>query len=127
MSDIEKTPEVETPVAVKPGISVLSLVTAGLFLLAYAYFVYQAVQNLIELPKSYNAIGLSDSVPWVLLIVGLIIPILLYVVAFAVGLRRGALDKAIIFVMGLAVAAGWGYAIVAIHRLTFNALFSTLT
>ena len=111
---------------VKPALTPLSLVIAGLFGFVYAYFVYQAIRNIIELPKSYDAIGLSDSVPWVLLVIGLAIPVILYVLAFIIGLRRPVLDKAVIFIMGIAVAAGLGFAIVAIHRLTVDALFATL-
>lgn len=116
---------VETP-AVKPALTPLSLVIAGLFGLVYAYFVYQAIANLIELPKSYAAIGLSDSVPWVLLVIGLLIPIAVYVLAFVLGLRRRVLEKAVIFVMGVAVTAGLAFTVVAIHRLTFQALAATL-
>jgi uncharacterized membrane protein len=110
----------------KPALTWHSLVIAGLFGLVYAYFVYQAIRNTIELPKTYDAIGLSESVPWVLLVIGLAIPVLVYVLAFVIGLRRPVLDKAIIFVMGLGVTAGLGYAIVAIHRLTVDGLFATL-
>ncbi len=116
---------VETPTA-KPALTPLSLVIAGVFGLVYAYFVYQAIANLIELPKSYDAIGLSASVPWVLLVIGLLVPVLVYVLAFILGLRRRVLDKAVIFVMGVAVTAGLAFTVVAIHRLTFQALAATL-
>lgn len=129
MSDTE--PDAEAPVTaekpVRPPITVGSLVIAGLFGFAFAYFVYSAIGNLIELPKSYSAIGLpQDSVPWLLLVIGLLIPVILYVLAFIIALRRRALDKAIIFVLALAVTAGLGYTVVAIHRLTFAALIATL-
>jgi uncharacterized membrane protein len=110
----------------KPALTWHSLVIAGLFGLLYAYFVYQAIGNIIELPKSYDAIGLSDSVPWVLLVIGLFIPVVVYVLAFIIGLRRPVLDKAIIFVMGITITAGLGFTVVAIHRLTFQALAATL-
>ena len=85
---------------------------------------YQAIGNLIELPKSYDAIGLSNSVPWVLLIIGLLVPLIVYVLAFAIGLRRRMLDQTVIFIMGIAVTAALGYTVVAIHRLAFIALIS---
>lgn len=130
MSD-EKTPQVEPvetkpPVAAKPALTWHSVAIAALFGFVFAYFVYQAIRNLIELPKSYAAIGLDESVPWLLLVIGLLIPVGIYVVAFIVGLRRRVLDKAIIFILGLAVAAGAGYTVVAVHRLTFDALISSL-
>ena len=129
MSDVVEpvVEPVETPPkAAKPSITVLSLVVGGLFGFVYAYFVYQAIRNLIELPKSYDAIGLGDSVPWLLLVVGLVIPIAVYVLAFAIGLRRVVLDKVIIFVVGLTITAGLGFTIVAIHRITFDQLIASL-
>jgi len=129
VSDLEpvvEAAETPAPVVAKPTLTPLALIVAGLFGLVYAYFVYQAIGNLIELPKSYNSVGLGDSVPWVLLVIGLLIPVLVYVLAFVIGLRRPVLDKAIIFVMGIAVTAGLGFTVVAIHRLTFQALAATL-
>ena len=70
----------------KQRVDVPTLLIAAAFGLLFAYFVYQAVGNLLELPKSYEAIGLSESVPWVVLVLGLVVPILLYVIAFAIAL-----------------------------------------
>lgn len=122
MSTVEPV-ETATPAAKAP-ISWPRLAVAALFGLIYAYFVYQAIGNLIELPKSYDAIGLSNSVPWVLLIIGLLVPLIVYVLAFAIGLRRRMLDQTVIFIMGIAVTAALGYTVVAIHRLAFIALIS---
>lgn len=107
-------------------IGVRMLAIAGVFGLLFAYFVWQAVKNLVELPKSYDAIGLGDSVPWVLLVVGLLLPVILYVVAFAVAMRLRTLDKAVVFFMALATAAAFSYGVVAVHRLTFDALLASL-
>ena len=107
-------------------IGVMTLVIAAVFGLLFAYFVWQAIGNLIELPKSYEAIGLSSGVPWALLVIGLAIPVVLYVVAFVIALRRPVLDKAIIFLMALSTAAAFSYGVVAIHRLTFDLLIDSL-
>ncbi len=134
MSD-EKTPaevvdeavEKDAAITAKGGIGPLSLAVAALFGLVYAYFVYQAIRNVIELPKTYSAIGLADAVPWPLLIVGLAVPIVIYVLAFVIGLRRGLLDKALVFLIGVATTAALGYGVIAIHRLTVQALFASLS
>ena len=110
----------------KQRVDVPTLLIAAAFGLLFAYFVYQAIGNLLELPKSYEAIGLSDSVPWVVLILGLVIPILLYVIAFAVALRQKLLNTAIIFLMALVTVAAFSYGIVAIHRVTFDLLLDSL-
>ena len=124
-----ETPAVDEPQGIlraKPPIGVLTLVIAAAFGLLFAYFVYQAIENLIELPKSYEAIGLSESVPWAVLVIGLAIPILLYVIAFAVALRQKALNTALIFLMALVTVAAFSYGIVAIHRVTFDLLIASL-
>ena len=110
----------------KQGVDVPTLLIAAAFGLLFAYFVYQAVGNLIELPKSYEAIGLSESVPWVVLVLGLVVPILLYVIAFAIALRQKLVNTAIIFLMALVTVAAFSYGIVAIHRVTFNLLLDSL-
>lgn len=110
----------------KPPIGVLTLVIAAAFGLLFAYFVYQAIENLIELPKSYEAIGLSESVPWAVLVIGLAIPILLYVIAFAIALRQRLVNTAVIFLMALVTVAAFSYGIVAIHRVTFDLLIASL-
>ena len=110
----------------KQRVDVPTLLIAAAFGLLFAYFVYQAVGNLIELPKSYEAIGLSESVPWVVLVLGLVVPILLYVIAFAIALRQKLVNTAIIFLMALVTVAAFSYGIVAIHRVTFNLLLDSL-
>lgn len=110
----------------KQRVDVPTLLIAAAFGLLFAYFVYQAIGNLLELPKSYEAIGLSDSVPWLVLILGLVVPILLYVISFAIALRQKLLNTAIIFLMALVTVAAFSYGIVAIHRVTFTLLLDSL-
>lgn len=112
--------------AARGRIGVLTLAVAALFGLVYAYFVWQAIGNLIELPKSYSAIGIGDKVPWVLLVIGLLVPVVGYVVAFWAGLRSPLVNKVVIFVMGLATVAALGYSVVAVHRALFSAVISNL-
>jgi hypothetical protein len=104
-------------------IGAFALVVAALFGLVYAYLVWQAIRNLIELPKSYIAFGYtSDDVPWWLLIIGLIIPILIYVVAFLAGLNQNLLSKAVLFFVGLTASSGLAFGVFAVHKLTVQAL-----
>ena len=44
----------------------------------------------------------TDSVPWALVVVGILLPIVIFALAFLVGLRRNVFAKALIFVVGLA-------------------------
>lgn len=92
----------------------LSLIVAALLGLFYAYDVWEAIGNLINLPAYYDASGIGSAhVPWWLLWVGVIIPIVVFVLAFVVGRRRSVGSKAVIFIVGLALAAGLGIGVLA--------------
>lgn len=76
------------------------------FGLIYAYYVWDAIRSLVELPGYYDSIGLPQAaVPWWLLVGGLLVPLLVYVAAFLLGHRRGILRKALFFFVGLTVVA----------------------
>lgn len=92
----------------------LSLVVAALFGLFYAYDVWEALGNLIGLPQAYTALGIESRIPWWLLVVGILIPIASFVVAFIVGRRRNVFVKALIFLVGLAVVAGLSLGVIAL-------------
>jgi len=85
----------------------LSLVVAALFGLFYAYDLWEAVSNLVALPSVYDEVGIgAENVPWWLLWAGVIIPILIFVLAFVLGRRQNVFAKALIFLLGLAIVAG---------------------
>lgn len=101
----------------------LSLVVAALLGLFYAYDVWGAVGNMINLPTFYDAIGIgSRNVPWWLLWIGVVIPVVIYVLAFVVGRRRNVGAKAVVFIVGLAVAAGLGIGVLAVEDVLRPAL-----
>jgi len=92
----------------------LSLVVAALFGLFFAYDLWEAVSNLVALPSVYDAVGIgSENVPWWLLWSGVIIPILIFVLAFVLGRRQNVFAKALIFLLGLAVVAGLSMGVLA--------------
>jgi hypothetical protein len=90
----------------RAGIGPVSATIAILFGLLYAYDLWEAISTLLELPGYYALVGLdSADVPWALLIVGVIIPPLVYALAFVLGRKRNALERALIFLVGLALVA----------------------
>jgi hypothetical protein len=94
----------------------LSLVVAGLFGQFYAYDLWEAVSNFVELPAAYDAIGLdSADIPWWVLWIGLLIPPAIYALAFGVGRRQNVGGKAVIFLVGLAVVAGLSLGVIALE------------
>ncbi|WP_411698289.1 hypothetical protein [Conyzicola sp.] len=87
----------------------LGLAVAALFGLFFAYDLWEAIQNAIELPKLYaqlEAVGLpAGDVPWVLIGVGIVVPPLAYGIAFVVGLRHTIAMRALIFLLALVAVA----------------------
>jgi hypothetical protein len=82
---------------------------AALFGLLFAYDLWEAVQNAIELPKLYaqlEAVGLpAGDLPWVLICIGILIPPAAYVGALLIGLRRSVGGKALVFLLALVLVA----------------------
>ncbi|WP_407358304.1 hypothetical protein [Microbacterium sp. LTA6] len=70
---------------------------AGLF---YAYAVWNAVAHLVSfLPSGLTAIG------WVTFLFGVVFPIIVFVLALALGRRRNAGELALLLLTGLGVVA----------------------
>jgi len=92
----------------------LSLVVAALFGLFYAYDLWEALGNLFNLPVAYDALGIGDRVPWLLLWTGVLVPPLAFAVAVFLGRRRNVFGKALIFLVGLAVVACLTLAVLAL-------------
>jgi len=100
------------------GYGWLSLVVAGLFALFFAYDVWEAVDNLISLPRFYEASGLDPAgLPWWLVWIGVIVPVAVFVAAFIIGRRRNVGEKAVIFFVGLAVSSGLGLGVIALESI----------
>ncbi|GAB2451028.1 uncharacterized membrane protein YuzA (DUF378 family) [Conyzicola lurida] len=97
---------------------VLGATVAILFGLLYAYDLWEAINNAIELPKAYEqiaALGVDvGEVPWTLIIVGIAIPPLVYLAALVFGRRRNAFGKAVYFAVGLALVAVLSLDIIAL-------------
>lgn len=94
----------------------LSLIVAAVLGLFYAYDVWEAVGNMINLPAFYDSIGVgSKHVPWWLLWIGVVIPVAVFLLAFVIGRRRNVGDKAVVFIVGLALAAGLGIGVLALE------------
>ncbi|MCU1406268.1 MAG: hypothetical protein JWQ43_2571 [Glaciihabitans sp.] len=83
-----------------------STAVAIIFGLVYAYYLYDAINSLVQVPAEYEALGLSTAdAPWGLLVMVLLIPIVTYAGAFVVGRRRNVFGRAVIFAAGLGVLA----------------------
>lgn len=95
----------------------LSIVVATLFGLFYAYDLWEAVSNIVELPSAYESAGLhTDAIPWWVLIIGLVIPPVVFGIAVGIGRRQNVGAKAVIFLVGLAVVAGLSLGDIALEQ-----------
>jgi hypothetical protein len=84
----------------------IALAVSVLFGLFYAYDLWEAVQNAIEVPRQYELFGLpASSVPWTFIWIGIAVPPLVYVAALLVGRRRSVASKALVLLVGLVLVA----------------------
>lgn len=84
----------------------LSLVVAAAFGLLYAYDVWEAIGNFINVPRTYELLRLDPAgIPWWVLVIALLVPIAAYLIAFWVGRRFHVGVKALVFLLGLSVSA----------------------
>jgi len=101
-----------------------SAAVAIAFGLLYAYDLWEAINNAIELPRQYAALAESPQikelgvevgeVPWTLIIANMLVPVGVYLLAFVLGLRRALFGKVVLFALGLALVAVLTLDIIAI-------------
>jgi hypothetical protein len=75
-----------------------SISVAVVFGLLNAYVLWNAIGNLVSLPKEFGSVT-----PWWLLILDVAVPVVAYVVALVLGRRRSLGARAILFLLALAV------------------------
>lgn len=100
----------------------LTLTVAALFGLVYAYDVWEAIGNLIGVPAIYEGLGLTARTPWILLIAALVIPIVTFVAVVLVGRHRNLGEKALLFLLGLAVSNALALGTIGLNSLIFSDL-----
>lgn len=99
------------------------LVIAG-FGVLFAWDVWEAVQNLVTLPRFVQeGLGLgADQVPWWLLVLDLALPILAFAGALLIARRRRAAHTALALLAGLALVAAWSLTLASIAPLALASL-----
>lgn len=108
-SPIDEAIDADARAAKRGKLGWLSLTVAALFGLFFAYDLWEAIENAIEVPKLYEqleAVGLgAGEVPWLLIWIGIAIPPIVYGGAFLIGLRQNVFAKVLVFALGLALVA----------------------
>jgi hypothetical protein len=94
----------------------LGVAIAISFGLVYAYDLWEAIAPLLDLPAVYAAVGLDPAaVPWWPLIIGVAIVPIVFALALFIGLRRSAWEKALLYLVGLAVVACSSLVVIAVE------------
>jgi hypothetical protein len=93
------------------------VVLSGLFVLLIVWDVWEAVGNLLGLPAYYSALGVADSTPWVLLVSGVIVPVVLWALGLWWGWRRqSVIEAAVIYAIALSVQATLSLSLIAAEQ-----------
>ncbi|PRY69106.1 hypothetical protein B0I08_103312 [Glaciihabitans tibetensis] len=93
----------------------IAIAVTALFGVIYAYYLWDAIRSMIELPAQYELVGLGrENAPWTLLVAGVILPVVVYIAALIVGARRGVAARALILLVGLGALACLSLSVIAL-------------
>jgi hypothetical protein len=91
---------------------------AVLFGLLYAYDIWEAIGNLVGLNVAAGSLGTQLSgFGWAVLLAAVVMPAIVYAIAFWLGRRRGAGGLALLLLMGWALVAVLSLDVFALFRL----------
>jgi len=86
--------------------TVSTVTTPAIFGLLYAWDVWEALGNLVGLGPFYDAYGMGNQTPWVLLWLGVALPFMVFALALWFSRGRGSgLERTVVFVVGYATVA----------------------
>jgi len=97
----------------------LGITAAIVFGLFYAYALWSNLGQLIDLPAQFEDAGV-DGAPWGLTLAGLLTPIVIFAVAFLLGIRRRIGDKALIYVVGLLAVAALSFTFIGFEHVVLD-------
>ena len=90
------------PPAAAPAPSRVSIVLVTLLFAAlHGYTLLIAISNLVALPGVYELVGIGDAVPWWLLILGVVTPVVLFTVGVLLGRRRSLAHRVLLLAVSL--------------------------
>lgn len=101
----ELTPEEQPSTMQEPPRGGDVFVVSLLFATLFGYSLYMAWGNLQSLPVLYEMAGITESTPWAMLIIGMLLPPVLFAAAMAVGRGRRLVARAGILLATFALHA----------------------
>jgi hypothetical protein len=84
------------------------------FAVLFALALFGPISNLLALPDVYETYGIGDAVPWPLLVLAIVLPVLLYVVGLLLGRGRPPFARALILTVALAASFALYFGIVTL-------------
>jgi hypothetical protein len=112
MTDAPTTPErAPDPQQHQRAWPLTAVVLAVVFGLLFAWFLYQAIGNLVNVPAAYEQVGYGDRIPWGILLAGVGLPVVLFAGAAWLGLRRSLSQRVILFAAALGATAATSFSL----------------
>jgi len=119
------TPPGTEPAGTAPADRGSSFARLGVILLlglVVAWFTWDAVGNLIALPELLTGLGLEQSIPWPVLVLGVAMPAVFYVAAVAIGVRLTLARLTLVLIACLAAIAATRLSLIAVATGTLMVL-----
>jgi hypothetical protein len=91
-----------------------AVVVVLLFAVLFALAEVTPVSNLVALPGFYDYYGIGEATPWVLLVLGVALPVVIYVVALLLGRGRALFGRALILTVALASTFALEFGVMAL-------------
>ena len=96
----------------------LTLTLAVVFGLLFAFDVWEAVGNLVGVTVVASGLGTTiNALGWVVLLFGILLPILVFALAYLLGRRRNPLSQVLLYLAGLGTVAAVSLSLLAVFGL----------
>ncbi len=93
----------------------LTLTLAIVFGLLFAFDMWEAVGNLAGVSSIASDLGTTiNAVGWIVLIIGILLPVAVFVLAFQIGRRRDVLSQVLLYLAGLGTVAAASLSLLAL-------------
>ncbi len=89
----------------RPRFGAARAIVAVLLGLLVAWFLWDGLSSLVGLPAQYEALGIADRTPWVVLVAGVVAPPLIFGLGILVARRQSVTRFTLVLIVALATIA----------------------